>query len=114
MVFSINSFIASWIALGVSSGKFSLSDSSLVTCKLHTPVLNSTTIPVIRRKKKSGLHILPQGLLALLAVVSLGLLAAEPSVVRYVTLDVPPMATADPSSPSGINRDFPLEDFQGG
>ena len=64
--------------------------------------LNPTATSVTTPRKTSVLHILTQGLLPFLAAISLNTAAAEPNVVRYATVDVPPMATADPGSHSGI------------
>ncbi len=63
---------------------------------------NPSAISVTNPSKANGLPIFAQGLLALLAILSLNTAATEPNVIRYATIDVPPMATADPGSPSGL------------
>jgi polar amino acid transport system substrate-binding protein len=70
------------------------------------PTLKSNSSPpaisVMCPRKKSRLHILNQGLLALLVAVSLNVSAVEPGVVRFVALESPPMAMVDANSPAGI------------
>ncbi len=75
------------------------------------PTANS----VINPRKTPRLHILTQGLLSLLATLSLNTAASEPAVIRYVALESPPMTMVDANSPPGIKGLYAdtLEDILG-
>ena len=76
---------------------------------------NPTATSVTNPRKTPRLHILTQGLLSLLATLSLNTAASEPAVIRYVALESPPMTMVDANSPTGIKGLYAdtLEDILG-